>query len=304
MAFTLQSEIDLVNESLDYLGAATITLAVQTSVAGVKANLHYEKLLHALLRSYLWPFAKAQTELYQTKTMTLDVQPTSAFSVDDTITGISSGVTADILAVTSNTEYDIIHVTGNFTDGETITNATVETVYWEGIEVTYESETVYSYDVSDDSQVNCGIGYPSVVSKSPNHKWTYIYELPDDFVRLVSIEEDDGTDYRGLRWDIFGHTIYTDYDTCNIDYIKQVSDPDDFDDLFYQLMVLKLAQKLLPAIAGTKSKEFKNDLRNDIRTLEAAARTIGKQERTSKGRSDWNLARLGGTVSTGNIDNA
>lgn len=293
MAFTLQAEIDLVNETLDRLAVGNISLASQSDVKGVAANLHYARTLAALFRSYEWPFLTTQAELSIIKTLILDKSPTSAWAVEDTITGISSGTTAEILTVTSDSEYEIIHISGDFTAGETITNATVYEVYYEGVLVEYEDETVYWYDESDAEQVVCGSGFPSVSTLTPNHKWTYQYHLPNDFSRLIKIYEDDGTDYENERWTRQGDKILTHYDTMNIDYIKTITDPSDFDPLFAEVLILRLALKLIPPLIGIKSPQLTAEIKDELRLVEAKARVVCAQENNQTGRSDFNLARFG-----------
>src|SRR4030042_1573877 len=131
----VQAEIDLCSQAYERIGSGSFTLANQaTNVLGIRGNLHYAQTKNSLLRSYEWNFARARATLAQISTLLLDVMPTAAWAVGDTVTGITSGTTAEILTVTSETEYEIIHLDGTFEDGETITNADVEIVYWAGIE--------------------------------------------------------------------------------------------------------------------------------------------------------------------------
>lgn len=293
MAFTTASEITFVNQVMDRLGAAQITLADQTSVEALAAYRHWSTTLNSLIRSFEWPFLATRSTLEQIQEMTLDTQPTSAWSVDDTITGVSSGTTATILAVTSNSEYDLSYISDDFTDGETITNATVSTVYYEGVEVTYGSETVYTFDSSSASQINCASGYPDVSAKTPTFEWDYQYELPSDFSRLISLYEDDGTDYVDERWIREGNRILTNYTTCNVRYIKTITDPDDFDVLFSEVLLLRLAWKLIPVLAGSLSKTDREEIKAELQSVEIKARTVCSQENNQTGRLDWNLARYG-----------
>ena len=293
MALT-QLEIDVLNQAQDRIGGAQIAFALQTDLASVRAIRHYEQTRDALLRSYEWPWASERVGLSQISTLTLDKMPTAAWAVGDTITGITSGTTATILTVTSETEYDIIYLSGDFTDGETITNADdVEILYWEGQPLTYEGETLYSYDDSDSEQVKCGTGYPVVAAKTPAYKWAYQYQLPDDFMRLREVYEDDGTDEVNYRWEIEGRKILTDYDTCNIKYVRKVTLPTDFDPLFTEVLILRLALKLINPTAGTKTNDIKADIKDDLRLAEAKAKIISLQENDTSGRANFNLARYG-----------
>jgi hypothetical protein len=69
MAFSMQSEIDIANESLLRLGdkSGLLTLAgYSTNVVGVKANLLFPQTRDSLLRSYMWNFAKTRFLLVST----------------------------------------------------------------------------------------------------------------------------------------------------------------------------------------------------------------------------------------------
>jgi hypothetical protein len=293
MAFTTAAEITFINQVLDRIGASQITLADQTSVAALVSFRHWTTTLNALVRSYTWPFLTTRDELSQIKTMTLDASPTSAWSVDDTITGVTSGTTATILAVTSDSQYDLSHISGDFTDGETITNATVSKVYYNGVLVTYGSETVYTFSTSSTYQINCATGYPVVAVKTPDYEWDYQYELPADFMRLIDVYEDDGSDAPYQRWTREGNRILTDYDSCSIRYVQSVTDPGDFDPLFAEVLLLRMAWKLIPLLAGSLSKTNRESIQSELQTVEAKARTVCGQENNQTGRMDLSLARYG-----------
>jgi len=292
MALT-QDEIDyIINPALDRIAAGKATFSPQTDVVTLACIRHYERTRDSLLRSWIWPWATGRIELSKIKTLVLNVQPTSAWAVGDTITGISSGVTADILTVTSPTEYVVTHISGDFADGETITNATVEQVYWEGIPVVDEDgDPVYWWDDSSDSQVTCGTGYPDVDALNPDFDWTYQYQLPSDFVRLIGVQEMDDIDDIDDRISIEGTRILTNYETLSITYVKKITDPTLFEDLFAELLILRLAKKLLNPLAGTASRVFREELGVELKKVEGRARAINSNENRQGGRYNWNNAR-------------
>jgi len=288
-----EAELVIVNQANDRVGIGQIVFATQTTLEATTAIRHYEQTRNSLLESYEWPFATDREELGKISTIVLDVEPgPDNWAVGDTITGISSGTTAEILTVTSGTEYEIIHISGDFTDGETITNATVSTVTWEGVEVVYGGDEVVWYDDSND-QTNCGAGYPDVDEITPDFEWTHQYHLPNDFLRLKKVYEDDGTERPDCRWEREGQRILTNYDTLHIKYIKLVTDPDDFDPLFTEVLILRTALKLTPPLAGTKTNPMKADIKEDLRAVTTQARLVAAQETNVSGRDDWDLARYG-----------
>jgi hypothetical protein len=289
-----EDELTVVNQATDRASLGQIAYATQTTLPALTAIRHYEQTRNSLLESFEWPFATDREELGKISTIVLDAEPGPAnWAVGDVITGVSSGTTAEILTVTAGAIYEIIHISGDFTDGERITNATVYDVTWEGVSVEYEDETVCWYDDSDADQVTCGTGYPDVDEITPDFEWTHQYHLPNDFLRLKKIYEDDGTDQVDNRWEREGQRILTNYDTCNIKYIKKITDPDDFDPLFTEVLILRTALKLVPPLAGAKTNPIKADIKEDLRVAETKARLVAAQETNVSGRQDWDLARYG-----------
>ncbi|MDD5458396.1 MAG: hypothetical protein PHF37_03280 [Phycisphaerae bacterium] len=287
-----QAELNIANQALDRIAAAQITLTGTTANEYLVCNRHYAQTRDSLLRSFEWPFATDRATLSQISTLELDTAPgPDTWAVGDVITGITSGTTAEILTVTSDTEYEIIHLSGDFTDGETITNADVEKVYWQGIPLTWEDEPVYWYDDSDCDQVVCGTGYPIVSGLTPDFEWGHQYQLPNDFVRLKKVYEDDGTDYVDDRFEREGQRLLTNYDTCNIKYIKDITDPTKFDALFTEVLILRLAMKLVNPLAGIRAAELKAEISQELRVAEFKAKLVAEQEVNVSGRSDFTLAR-------------
>jgi hypothetical protein len=287
----IQSEIDLCNLALSRIAAGSITLANQTGVSGVACNLHYEKARNSLLRKYRFSFSTETTEIYQVKTITLDKAPRPAlWAAGDTLFGISSGVTAQIVSVTSGIEYILKHLTGDFETGETIINTTPSSVTFEDIPLTWEDEPVYLYDDQTVDLVVCGAAFTTLAVNLPTYKWSYQYYLPEDCLRFISAYEDDGTDLPEDRYHIDGRYFKTNYETVNIRYVKKVTDPAEFDELFKDMLVLALAIRLLPSLAGTDAKLLP-DLKQEFRELASSASTIDFQEGNTTGRSDWNNAR-------------
>lgn len=288
-------EIVICNQSLFRIGAKSFAYATQTTInvnEAEKCETFYAQTRDALQRSFDWPFASERVALDIVKTLTLDASPyPSAWEVDDVITGLSSYTTATVVSVTSDVEYEIAYISGDFTDGETITDGDVEAVTWEGIPLTYEDETVLWYDTGND--VKCGTGYPVVENSTPDFEWDYKFKLPSDFLRVKSDYTADDTVTVNERFAIEGKYLLTDDDEAEIKYIKKITDPAEFDPLFTELFILTLAKKLIPALAGTKNPELVQDVNRDLATVTARARTVCGAETNTTGRSDWNLARFG-----------
>jgi hypothetical protein len=289
MSFT-SDELKLVNQALGRIGSTSIAdneNGLTTCNNWVQSNLHYAQTRDSLLRSYEWNFAMEQAQLDEVSELVLDSQPLpSAWVVDDTITGITSGVTAEILSVTNQTEYEIIYMSGTFSDAETITNAQVYDVLWEGLKLTWESQNVVWYDDTND-QVVCGTGFPSVTSIKPVYRYLHQFELPEDFDRM-------SRRHKGLQsWAIEGNRVLSMDSTVKITYVKKVTDPNEFDPLFTEVLILSLALKLLTPLAGTQTVNFRQQLIAELRDAMARARTVCSAENNATGNSDWNLSRYG-----------
>lgn len=290
MAFTT-AELELANQSLGRIGAGNISSAENGSTACnnyVQAFLHYSQTRDALLRSDEWNFAKAQAELALIKTLELSSQPLpDTWVVGDTITGITSGETAEILTVTSPTQYEIIYQSGDFEANETLTNATVYDVLWEGIPITWEDANVVWYDSATSDETTCDIEVSEIV---PTFQYDYQFQLPDDYSRLR--KNYDG----GNEWTILGKRLLSNYDEVDLEYIKKVTDPADFDALFYEVLVLQLALKLITPLGGTQTTTFRQELRSELQYTTAKARMVCAVETNNTGESTWNNARFGSGV--------
>lgn len=128
----------------------------------------------------------------------------------------------------------------------------------------------------------------------PDFEWDNQFILPNDFMRFRSIDEETGVSSRYKRHAIEGQRFLTNYSTVNLLYIKKVTDPTQFDPLFVEVLVLLLARKLVGPLAGGDPK-LKLEIKDDLKGLMPQVWAIDSDETDTGGRSDWNLARHGGT---------
>jgi hypothetical protein len=103
---------------------------------------------HSTGQSYQLEFGDSYIRFYMNRaqvvytTLTIDAQPAGGdWSVGDILTGGTSGVTCEVVAVVSSTVYTVKHVTGDWTDGEVIT-------------------------AQDSNARDCGAGYPTVADST------------------------------------------------------------------------------------------------------------------------------------------
>lgn len=132
-------------------------------------------------------------------------------------------------------------------------------------------------------------------STSPTFEYSYAYDLPSDFLRLILLY--DGSDQLEGRtyysYSLEGKQLLCDIsDDLYIRYIAYKSSEADWDSLFTEVMVLELARKLVMPL--TQSIKIKQDLDKDIVPLLAQVRALDRQESENIGRDDlktWRDAR-------------
>lgn len=79
----------------------------------------------------------------------------------------------------------------------------------------------------------------------PAFGWSYQYQLPSDWMRLVKFNGVDVyPDGVGEEWEIEGRKVLTDAETAEIQYIKFVDDPNQYDALFVTAFTVLLASNI------------------------------------------------------------
>ena len=125
-------------------------------------------------------------------------------------------------------------------------------------------------------------------STTPDFGYDYQFKLPDDFLRLKT----KGL-YSGDPRVIEGEYLLTDDDAPEIKYIRNVEDPDEFDPLFTEVLILTLAKKLIPTIAGTKSESLTKDVARDLKDATKRAKAVCGVENDLETEQTSNEARYG-----------
>jgi hypothetical protein len=130
---------------------------------------------------------------------------------------------------------------------------------------------------------------------TPDFEWDFQFILPADFLRMKSIYEDTISDVAYRSYAIEGDRLLSNESEMSIRYVKRITDPTKFDELFTELLVLHLALKLV-SIAGANTK-MSELLIKEIRLLEPRVRTVDAQETNTSGvvtSETWNNARFSG----------
>jgi hypothetical protein len=130
-----------------------------------------------------------------------------------------------------------------------------------------------------------------ITDRPPFGCWTYRYLLPADYLRKERIG--------GLEphYIIESGYIWTHRQEVNINYVKQITDVTAFTDpMFIEVLVLRLAKRLLAALALSLSGAARQQLDLDLKTAEARARGVNSDEKRATGNQHWANARYGSGI--------
>ena len=135
-----------------------------------------------------------------------------------------------------------------------------------------------------------------VESSTPPFEYSNSYKLPDDFLSPISVY--DGSESDGIyryQYAIEGKKILINEDSCDLRYIKYITDVTEFDPLFIEVLVLSLSLKLVMPIAQDRKlyAEIKDELYGKGGVM-SRVRAMDKQETNTKGRAGkltWNESR-------------
>ena len=131
----------------------------------------------------------------------------------------------------------------------------------------------------------------SADTETPAFEWNFQYVLPDDYLRQLGLYDTENS------FIVEGDRLLTNDDEANLVYIRNITDPAKFSPLYIEVLVLKLAIKLVMPIA--QDKTLRRELQDEVAGVFAEAKMISKTEGNSVGRNDlntWLNARLVRTI--------
>ena len=277
-------EVDIANQSLGKIGAKLMAYADQTTRQGVQCNLYYEQTRDSLLRSFEWQFASTRLALVA-EWVTDTIYTTDQYVWQDSllykcIVAHTSDVFATDLTSADWTLVSTISAWGTGTDytvGEYVaTNALLYKCL-----VAHTAGT-FATDLASEDWI--------LVSVKPVNVFGYNYDLPADSLRLLQVLDDTN-----ITWRPETNTILTDETELDIRYIDTISTTTEWDPLFTELLITRLAKKLLAPLAGSGSgtSSLREDLNTEIFTLLKSIRAIGRQENRGNTEKDtWNEVRV------------
>jgi len=92
----------------------------------------------------------------------------------------------------------------------------------------------------------------AAATAAPLWKWEYKYTLPTDFLRIVQIVGQDGTQI--ADWEIQGGVIFCNEDApIFISYVRRETDPKKYDSLLDETLASRLAATLAYPLSGSTS---------------------------------------------------
>ena len=264
-------KIEIANEALLSVGQKIITKLTGTPDAN-KINTVLEKTIKGLLCSD-WFFNRKRaliTDMVKVQKLTVDTAPSPAsWYVGSTITGDTSHFTCEIIEALTDKIYLVSEPSGDFTDGEELSDGT--------------------------NSIDCAAGYPVVDKTVEYGSWDYAYKVPTDLVsrRFVgSLYFDDCK----LPFSPEGDIILTNQTEGFLHYNKyvgengslSVSDVTRMPGWFHRLISARLAYILAPNV--TENMKFRQ--KAEIEWKEAfldAKEENGLQcyNENEQGNNDW-----------------
>jgi hypothetical protein len=138
---------------------------------------------------------------------------------------------------------------------------------------------------------------------TPAFEYDYQFLLPSDYLRARYIYDANSGTHNALSW--YSHSLETKSDgtrvllidtsdtTINFVYSRRITDAAVFDALYIELLVLKLAKKLVTPLSGG-NKNIMREIKDDLNDLEPRVRALDRNEGMGTRRDDqawWNDAR-------------
>jgi len=174
----------------------------------------------------------------------------------------------------------------------TLSNAWATATAYITDQYVWEDEVAYKCAIAHTSgtfSTDLAAGKWTDVSATVESEFGFNYNLPADFIRLVEFIDDDEED-----WQLEGNTIRTDYSEVQIVYVKDVDDTTEWDNLFVDMFIVKLALNLLNPLSGSGSGvlNLRQLLLKEFRLLSSQARSVASQEGNNSGYSNWHKSRF------------
>lgn len=141
------------------------------------------------------------------------------------------------------------------------------------------------------------------ISPAPTFGWGYAYQLPNDFLRIVSFNDIDPDDVREELFEIRGDQLHTDETVAKVVYVRDLTiaqgDINAMDALLTKAAILNLATKLAWPLQQSRTLQENLELRYREALRRAKSADARDEFRPTVNRlssSRWQGARFGSTA--------
>lgn len=93
-----------------------------------------------------------------------------------------------------------------------------------------------------------------LLAGTPAYAWSYQYELPNDCLRVLAMNDDEECGDPGDVFKVEGRMLLTNEGTASIRYVAQITDTSQFDSLFVDCLAQKLAAELADPLTGSTTR--------------------------------------------------
>lgn len=132
----------------------------------------------------------------------------------------------------------------------------------------------------------------SRLAEAPEFRWAHKYQLPEDCLRVLEVNDSEIGDWISDEYVIEGRELLTDADTVNLVYTKQITDVSLFDSLFVKALGYKLGVALSEIIRGTTTKTVELAEMYESLIAPLARRTDANEGKRRKGILPMNSLAL------------
>lgn len=141
----------------------------------------------------------------------------------------------------------------------------------------------------------------NLLTEAPLFGWEKAFQLPVDFIRLVSLNDLDPDDIDEPIYEVQGRTLLTDEDVASIVYVRDLTVGDgnvnDMTPLLTKAAVLTLAAKLAWPLQQSRTLQENLEQRADLAVRKALAAEAQEERRkpvNQRQTSNWASARFTG----------
>jgi hypothetical protein len=264
-------KLAIANTALFTLSHTQISAISDATVDGKRVGLVIESVIKELMADD-WYFNRHQvllSDMTQIYKLTIDTAPSPAiFKRGATITGASSGVTCTVLDSLSDKVYLVTEPSGDFTDGEVLSDGT--------------------------NSVDCAAGYPQATEDLEIDQYQYGFKEPDDCIYIRGIFDfvHDKIKYEHKMYQNIILSHYNDNCWFKYNFYRQesvdVSDVTGIKPWFHRLCSAKLAWMMSANITDNQKIRAKVEIDYNNAYLEAKEKNGSEEGAIDwSGNNDW-----------------